>query len=168
MRQELLSNLVIGDFLKANPIPDDQLRKAYDAEKASAGDKEVRLRVIAVDTEDEAKQIIASLKKGANFEKTAAEKSKDAGSKGKGGDLDWRPIGGYPPALADAVRKLKKGQLVDQPIQVGGAWAVVKLEDERPLKVPSFDEVKQVLMQRAQQQAVGRYLADLRAKAKVE
>jgi peptidyl-prolyl cis-trans isomerase C len=168
MRQELLGNLVISDYLKANPITDDQLRKAYDAEKASAGDKEVRLRVIAVDTEEEAKQIIASLKKGANFEKTAADKSKDAGSKGKGGDLDWRPIGGYPPPLADAVRKLKKGQLADQPVQVQGAWAVVKLEDERPLKIPSFDEVKQVLMQRAQQQAVGRYLADLRAKAKVE
>jgi len=168
MRQEMLGNLVIGDFLKANPISDEQLRKAYEAEKASAGDKEVRLRVIAVDTEDEAKQVIASLRKGANFEKLAAERSKDAGSKGKGGDLDWRPIGGYPPPLADAVRKLKKGQLADQPIQVQGAWAVVKLEDERPLKIPGFDEVKQVLLQRAQQQAVGRFLADLRAKAKVE
>ncbi|MGH8617107.1 MAG: peptidylprolyl isomerase [Burkholderiales bacterium] len=167
-RQEVLRNAVFADYLKANPITDDQLRKEYDKAKAAAGDKDVRLRVIAVDTEDEAKQIIASLKKGANFEKLAAEKSKDPGTKGKGGDLDWGPVVRYPPTLVEAVRKLKKGQLADQPVQVPGGWLVVKLEDERPLKIPPFDEVKPQLMQQAQQQAIGRYVSDLRAKAKVE
>jgi peptidyl-prolyl cis-trans isomerase C len=168
MRQELLGNAVVADFLKANPVSDADLRKAYDQEKAAAGEKDVRLRVIAVDTEEEAKQIIAQLKKGGNFEKIAADKSKDAGSKGKGGDLDWRPIGMYQGPLADVIKKLKKGQLYDLPVQVQGAWAVVKLEDERALKIPPFEEVKPALMQRAQQQAVARYLADLRSKAKIE
>jgi peptidyl-prolyl cis-trans isomerase C len=168
MRQELLGNALVADYLKANPISDADLRKSYDQEKAAAGDKDVRLRVIAVDTEEEAKQIIAQLKKGGNFEKIAADKSKDAGSKGKGGDLDWRPIGMYQGPLADVIKKLKKGQLYDLPVQVQGAWAVVKLEDERALKIPPFDEVKPALLQRAQQQAVARYLTDLRAKAKIE
>ena len=166
-RQEVLRNAVFADHLRANPITDDQLRKMYDQEKGAAGEKEVRLRVIAVDTEDEAKQILAALKKGGSFEKLAAEKSKDPGSKNKGGDLDWRPIGLYPPPLSDAVRKLKKGQLAE-PVQVPGAWTVVKLEDERALKVPPFEEVKPALMRRAQEQAIGRYVAELRSKAKVE
>jgi peptidyl-prolyl cis-trans isomerase C len=45
---------------------------------------------------------------------------------------------------------------------------VIQVEDIRPLKVPSFDEMKEQFRQRAQQQQVQKLVMDLRSKAKVE
>src|SRR5665647_2080649 len=52
----------------------------------------IRDRLVA--TEAEAKDIIAQLAKGGDFAKIAKEKSKDTGSKDKGGDLGWFSPGG--------------------------------------------------------------------------
>lgn len=121
-----------------------------------------------MDGEEEAKQIIAQLKKGGSFEKVAAEKSKDPGSKGRGGDLDWAPAVRYVAPFAQALAKLKKGQVSETPVQTQFGWHVIRLDDERPLKFPSFEEAKPQIQQQLRQQAVARTIADLRAKAKVE
>ena len=113
------------------------MKKEYETAKAQMGDKEYKARHILVKQEDEAKQIIAQLKKGASFEKLAAEKSEDTGSKGKGGDLDWSPPNRYVKPFSDALVKLKKGQLTDTPVQSPFGWHVIRLDDERPAKVPA-------------------------------
>jgi peptidyl-prolyl cis-trans isomerase C len=167
-RQELLINAFLQDYVKANPIPEETLRKEYDAAKTQSGAKEYKARHILVKEEAEAKQIIAQLKKGANFDRIAAEKSEDTGSKGKGGDLDWSPPNRYVKPFADALVKLKKGQLTDTPVQSSFGWHIIRLDDERPMKVPPFEEVKGTIQQQLQQQVVQKAIADLRAKAKIE
>ena len=150
------------------PISDEAMRKEYENAKTLAGAKEYKARHILVKEEAEAKQIIAQLKKGGNFEKIAAEKSEDTGSKNRGGDLDWAPPARYVKPFADALVKLKKGQLTDTPVQTQFGWHVIRLDDERATKIPPFDEVKNNIQQQMQQQAVQKAIADLRAKAKVE
>jgi len=167
-RQGLLINAYLQDYFKANPITDDMMKKEYEAAKVQTGGKEYKARHILVKNEDEAKQIIAQLKKGASFEKLAAEKSEDTGSKGKGGDLDWSPPNRYVKPFSDALMKLKKGQMTDTPVQSPFGWHVIRLDDERPFKVPGFDEVKPSIHQQLQNQAVQKAIADLRAKAKIE
>jgi peptidyl-prolyl cis-trans isomerase C len=88
-RQQVLINALLQDYIKAHPITDDAMKKEYDQVKAKSSSKEYKAHHILVKTEDEAKQIIAQLKKGGNFEKIAADKSEDTGSKGRGGSLDW-------------------------------------------------------------------------------
>jgi peptidyl-prolyl cis-trans isomerase C len=167
-RQQVLINAYIQDYLKTNTVSEDSMKKEYDHAKAQAGDKEYKARHILVKTEDEAKQVIAQLKKGANFEKLAAQKSEDTGSKERGGDLDWAPPGRYVPAFGEALKKLKKGQLTDAPVQTQFGWHVIRLDDERPAKFPSFEESKQQIQQGMQRQAIDKAVADLRAKAKIE
>jgi peptidyl-prolyl cis-trans isomerase C len=53
---------------------------AYEQQKKQMGDREYRARHILVEKEDEAKQIIEQLKRGAKFEELA-KKSKDTGSR---------------------------------------------------------------------------------------
>ena len=89
-QQTVLVRAYMADYLKAHPVPEDALRKEYDAIKGQIGDKEYKVRHILVDKEDEAKEIIAALQKGEKFEKLA-DRSKDTGSKANGGDLP-RPI----------------------------------------------------------------------------
>jgi len=167
-RQEALVNAYIQDFVKNSPVSEEAIKAEYDHAKGQAGDMEYKARHILVKDEAEAKAIIAQLKKGGNFEKIAAQKSQDPGSKDKGGDLDWAPGGRYVPAFSDALKKLKKGQTTDTPVQTQFGWHVIRLDDERAMKFPSIEEVKPQIQQGLQRQAIEKLIADLRAKAKVE
>lgn len=167
-RQSVLLAAYQNDFVKNNKVSDEDLRKEYDALKALLGDKEFKAQHIMVSTEVEAKDAIASIKKGVKFDKVAAEKSKDASSKNKGGDLGWRNGGNLPKPFTEALAKMKKGSLLDQPVQLQGNWHVLRLDDVRAYKAPAFEEVKPEIQQRILQRQIEAAVADLRAKAKIE
>ena len=169
VRQNFLLQAYLQDFIKTHPIGDDVLKMEYDKIKSELDGKlEYHARHILVEKEAVAKEIIAQLKKGAKFEKLAADKSIDPGSKGRGGDLDWAVPGNYVKPFADALVQLKKGQYTHTPVETRFGWHVIKLEDTRTVKVPPFEEVKPKLQQRNQQLQFDKYLGDLRAKAKIE
>src|SRR4051812_10512710 len=161
--QTVLVRAYVNDWMKANPIPEADLRKEYDTIKSQMGDKEYKVRHILLEKEDEAKDVIAALQKGDKFEKLA-ERSKDTGSKANGGDLDWNAPANFVKPFSDAMTNLQKGKYTTTPVQTQFGWHVIMLDDTREAKVPSFDEVKPQLSQRLQGQVVETYLKDLRAK----
>ncbi|HKA45506.1 MAG TPA: peptidylprolyl isomerase [Burkholderiales bacterium] len=167
-RQEILATAYLRDYIRANPVTDDAMKKEYERLKPQQPAKEYKAHHILVENEDEAKGLIAQIKKGSSFEKLATEKSKDQGSKVKGGELDWSPAERYVKPFGDALAKLKKGQMTDTPVQSNFGWHIIRLDDERAMKVPSFEEAKPQLHQLMQNQMVQKALADLRAKAKIE
>jgi peptidyl-prolyl cis-trans isomerase C len=167
-RQTALVNAYFEDYLKRNPVTDDMLRKEYERLKPELPAREYKVRHILVEKEDEAKGIIAQIRKGGNFEKLAGEHSKDPGSKARGGDLDWAPAERYVKPFAEAVTRLKKGAMTDAPVQTDFGFHIIRVDDERATKVPSFEEAKPQLQQLVQGQVVQRAISELRAKAKVE
>jgi Parvulin-like peptidyl-prolyl isomerase len=167
-RQGVLINAYFEDYVKSNPIKDEDLKTQYEQVRAQLGDSEYKARHILVGTEDEAKAIIADLKKGGDFNQLAKDKSKDPGSKDHGGDLDWGPAGRYVKPFGDSLKALQKGQTTDTPVQTSFGWHVIRLDDVRPAKVPGFDEVKANLLQRAQQEQIAKLVQELRSKAKIE
>jgi len=167
-RQAVLVRALFEAEVKANPITDDMLKAQYEQFKASMGTNEYKVRHILVEKEDEAKAIIAEINRGGDFAKIAKEKSKDPGSKDNGGDLDWGPAGRYVKPFADAVQALPKGGTTKEPVKTDFGYHVIRVDDVRPMKVPSFAEIKEQFRQRAQQQEMQRFVADLRSKAKVE
>ncbi|MHB1100916.1 MAG: peptidylprolyl isomerase, partial [Burkholderiales bacterium] len=158
----------LHDYAKSHPVTDAEMKQEFDKIKAHMGSKEYKVRHILVKTEAEAKKIIADLKKGAKFSKLAAEKSEDPGSKSNGGELDWAPASNFVQPFADAVRLLKKGEITPAPVQTPFGWHVIQLQDEKALKLPTFDQVKPQLQQRVQQEHIQKLISDLRAAAKVE
>jgi peptidyl-prolyl cis-trans isomerase C len=167
-RQEILMNSFLQDYAKNHPISEDQLKQEYDKLKVNLGNKEYKARHILVDTEDEAKTIIAQLGKKGKFDKIAKEKSKDSGSAAHGGELDWSAPSNFVPPFANALLSLKKGTYTKEPVKSQFGWHIIKLDDVRVLKVPSYEELKPQIQQRLQQQSVQDYIADLRSKAKIE
>jgi peptidyl-prolyl cis-trans isomerase C len=165
--QSVLVRAYMQDYLKNNQPNDEQLKKDYEMIKSALGNKEYRARHILVEKEDEAKDIIAQLQKGEKFEKLA-ERSKDPGSKDKGGDLDWASPANFAKPFSDAMIALQKGKFTPTPVQTQFGWHVIMLEDVRDTKAPTFEEVKPNLTQRAQGIAVEKHLADLRQKAGVK
>ncbi|MDB5875201.1 MAG: Peptidylprolyl isomerase [Ramlibacter sp.] len=167
-RQTLLIRELFADYQKANPVTDADIKAEYDKFAAANGGKEYRARHILVEKEDEAKAIIASLKKGGKFDEIAKKQSKDPGSGANGGDLDWANAGSYVPEFSGALVKLNKGQLTETPIKTQFGWHVIRLDDVRDAQLPKLEEVKPQIAQQLQQQKLAKFQEDLRGKAKVE
>ncbi len=161
--QTVLVRAYVTEWVKDNPVPDAALRKEYDQIKSQIGDKEYKVRHILVEKEGDAKEIVIALQNGDRFEKLA-ERSKDPGSKDKGGDLDWNAPGNFVKPFSDAMVATPKGKFTAQPVQTQFGWHVIMVEDVRDAKIPAYEEVKPQLQQRMQAQILDQYFKELRTK----
>jgi len=167
-RQALLGQALREDFSKKNLVSDADIQAEYDKFKAQSSGTEYRARHILVEKEDEAKALIKQINGGASFEDLAKKNSKDPGSGANGGDLDFAAPGSYVPEFSQAMTKLKKGELTQEPVKTQFGYHIIKLEDTRQAQFPPIDEVKPQIKQRLEQQKLGAFLEDLRAKAKTD
>ncbi|MCX7897880.1 MAG: peptidylprolyl isomerase [Rhodocyclaceae bacterium] len=166
-RQGVLISAYLNDYARNLKISDEDVKKEYDAIKAALGEKEYKARHILVETEGEAKDVIAKLKSGAKFEELA-KASKDPGSKERGGDLGWANKASFVQPFAEAMVRLEKGKFTEVPVQTNFGWHVIQLDDVRELKAPALDEVKPQIVQRLRNMAVEKHIAELRNKAKID
>ena len=149
-------------------VTDEAMKKVYaEATKQMGEEKEVHARHILVEKEDEAKAILADLKKGGDFAAIAKEKSKDPGSKETGGDLGYFTKDQMVPEFAEVAFKLDKGQLSD-PVKTQFGWHVLKIEDKRNRPIPEFDKVKDQIETYVVRKAQADLVTKLRSEAKVE
>jgi peptidyl-prolyl cis-trans isomerase C len=167
-RQEVLVSAYIRDWAKNNPVSDADIQKEYERARAQTGDKEYKARHILVETEEQAKGLIAELKKGGKFDELATKNSKDPGSAQRGGDLDWNVPGTYDKQFADAMVKLEKGKYTEVPVRTRFGFHIIQLDDVRPVKFPALTEVRPRISQQITQQKIDDLVKSLRAKAKVE
>ncbi len=165
-KEGVLINAYITDYMRANPVSEDRLKKDYEAFKASLGSTEYKARHILVSTEEEAKAIIAKLEKGDKFA-DLAKQSKDPGSKDNGGELGWSTPTSYVKPFSDALTKLKKGEYTKTPVKTDFGYHVIQLDDTRPTNPPPYEQLKPQLQQRASQQQVELMVKKLRESAKV-
>ena len=167
-RQTIMIRALFTDFQKKNPVTDAEVKAEYDKFVAANSGKEYRARHILVEKEDEAKALIADLKKGAKFEDLAKAKSKDPGSGANGGDLDWAAAASYVPEFSEAMVKLEKGQLTEAPVKSQFGWHVIRLDDVRQAELPKLEEVKAQIVQQLQGQKLNQFQQALREKAKIQ
>ena len=167
-RQTIMIRALFADYQKKNPVSDADLQAEYDKFAAANGGKEYRARHILVEKEDEAKAIIAAIKGGAKFEDQAKAKSKDPGSGANGGDLDWANAASYVTEFSEAMIKLEKGQMTQEPVKSQFGYHIIRVDDVRQAKLPTFEELKPQIAQQMQQQKLGDFQCSLREKAKIQ
>ena len=167
-RQAILIRALFENYRKTNPVSDADVKAEYDKFVAANGGKEYKARHILVETEDQAKKIMADLKKGAKFEDIAKKQSKDPGSGANGGDLDWANPANFVPEFSEAMIKLKKGETTPAPIKTQFGWHIIRVDDIRQAQLPKIEDIKPQITQQLQQQRLQKYQEDLRAKAKIE
>jgi peptidyl-prolyl cis-trans isomerase C len=167
-RQTILIRELFADYQKNSPVTDADIKAEYDKFVAANGGKEYRARHILVEKEEQAKAILASLKKGGKFEDIAKKQSKDPGSGANGGDLDWASAGNFVKEFSDAMVALKKGQTTDAPVKSQFGFHIIRLDDVREAQLPKFEDVKPQIAQQLQQTKMSEFQQNLRSKAKVE
>ena len=166
--QAIMIRALFNEYQKKNPVTDAEIKAEYDKFAAANGGKEYRARHILVEKEDEAKKLIADIKKGGNFEDIAKKNSKDPGSGANGGDLDWANAGSYVKEFSEAMTKLEKGKMTDAPVKSQFGFHIIRVDDVRQAALPPIDQVKPQISQQLVQQKLGTFQQELRAKAKIE
>lgn len=174
-RQSALASALFEEFLAQNPVTEAEARAEYErvvaAEMPAEGAKEYHARHILVETEDEAKNLIDQLKKGAKFDELAKKHSKDPGSGSRGGDLGWADPKDYVGEFSSALTALEKGKTTQAPVKSEFGYHIIRLEDVRPAPapdLPAFELVKSQITRQLEQQKLAEYQKSLQDKAKVE
>jgi peptidyl-prolyl cis-trans isomerase C len=165
-RQRLLMDALLSAEGKA-ALTDDAEHKVYeDAAKQMGSDQEVHARHILVETEEEAKQVVEELKKGADFAELAKKKSKDPGAT-DGGDLGFFTREQMVPEFSAAAFSLEPGK-ISEPVKSQFGWHIIKVEEKRNRKPPDFDQVKPQIDSYITRKAQAEAVTKLRAEAKIE
>jgi len=166
-RQSVIVRAYLRDYLDRHPVSDAEIQQEYERARVQTGTTEYRARHILVESEEEARRLIAELKKGAKFEELAQKHSRDA-TRERGGDLDWNVPAAFEKPFADAMVALEKGQYTAAPVRTRFGFHVIRLEDVRPVNFPALAEIRGRIAQRLTQARLAKHVAELRAKAKIE
>lgn len=171
LKQNLLLQALLEEHFKKQPITEAQLREEYERQRKLMGDGknnyQYRLSQILVSNDTDALDLIRRIQKGELFGKLAQEYSIDNTFKQQGGSMGWLFPSQLIPAVGNALVGLNKGAITSSPIQTPAGWVIVKLDDKRPFKVPSFEESKQQLRQAIIQQYIAGVVKNLRTNARV-
>jgi len=167
-RQNILALAWQQKVLNELKIKDDDIKAEYDSQIARLGDKEYLIRHLLVAEESTAKLLIEKIQSGARIADLAKEYSRDAGTNEKGGLTDWTAQGNLLPPLAAAIKTLTKGKVAPNPVKTDAGWHVVQLEDVRPFKAPSMQDLKPQLTQIVARRMLDAQIKALQDKAKVE
>ena len=131
------------------------------------GKEERKIKHILVSTEDEIERARRSVMRSGNFEKVAKEKSIDTASAENGGDIGYVLQEELVPEFGDVAFILKVGE-VSKPVKTQYGWHIIKVEDIRPAEFMPFEDVKDGIIQRLQEQAIQEYLLKLTKDADIE
>lgn len=166
-RTQILIQSLVQDELSRNPVTDDEISQEY--KRMTAGQStEYRARHILVESRDQARAVIGRLKKGEAFEQLAKQLSKDPGSAGNGGDLDWASADTFVEPFSKAMASLKKGSLTTEPVQTQFGWHVIRLDDVRETAPPPLAEVRTQIVEGLQRQKLSNFQQSLRGKAEIK
>ncbi|WP_417267787.1 peptidylprolyl isomerase [Celeribacter baekdonensis] len=162
--------VIAGSMLETiakEAVNDASLKAAYDAKFAEfEPGREYHAAHILVETEDEAKALIADLDAGADFADLAREKS--TGPSGpNGGDLGWFGLGMMVPEFEQVVVGMEEGT-VSAPVQTQFGWHVIKLMETRLSEVPPLTDVQDELAAEIQDKAIQDKIASLESDGSVE
>ena len=170
IKDQLIQNAYLDRLTKAGQAKATEavLKKRYEAFlKDFKPKEEVRARHILVKTKGDAETIIAALDKGADFAELA-KKNSIGPSKSRGGDLGFFSKGQMVPEFSKAAFQLKDGAYTKEPVKSQFGWHVIKVEERRTAKPPTFKDTRDQLSQAIMREHVRAAVDKLRQAAKIE
>jgi len=188
--KQVMIRLMVKNDLEKNVLPTSVDEALLKAEYEKELDKyrrpaQVRASQIVVATAAQAEKLITELKgKGDDrklFRDKAKELSLDKQTKDRGGDLGYfsrpaerredEPV--VPKEVAEAAWALAKvGDVADKPVKTEAGFHIVKMTNQKPEMNRPFESVKKLIENRLlrdkRREAMDKFIADLRAKSKIE
>lgn len=189
MKQTMVRKLMsreVSDLVKLSDITEEEMKKYYDDNGETYHKPEqVRVSHILIGDAAKAKKLHGDVVRKVNadrrnyrkiFAELARERSEDAATKPRGGDLRFfartEEGGGLPKPVSDAAFGLGAIGEVSLPVQSEQGWHILLLTGRKNRYDRTLDQVKHQIQNRLfrekKREATDKYVADLKAKAKVE
>jgi len=172
IEKEMLIQLAIAKMVtEPAKLSEDEVKSYYEKNASKFKQPEsVRLRLISTKDEKKATEILVRAKAGEDFADLASKMSEDM-YRIKGGDVGYIHKGRMLPEIEDVAFKLNVGEVSDL-IKTEDSWVIIKVEDKKPERQLTYDEIKDKLKRELEaeraQELKEKWIADLRSKAKIE
>jgi foldase protein PrsA len=172
LKEQLSSQVKLTKLVEPEiKVTDEDIKKYYEENKASyATPEQVRASHILVETKEEAEEIVALLKGGADFAELAKERSKD-GSAAQGGDLGFFGKGQMVPEFEEAAFALAPGE-VSGVVESQYGFHIIKVVEKKAAETPTLEakkeEIRETLFQQKVSERTRTYIEELRSAAKIE
>ena len=168
----LIGQLLEKEIESKAKVADQDVRDYYEKHKEDfAPVSQIRMSLILVKTEEEAKKILERLNKGEDFARVAKKSSVDLNSAKNGGDLGYLSKGQMTPELEAVAVRLKTGE-VSEPIKTQSGYQIIKVTDKKIGKVVEFERVKNFISQQLsagkQKEVFDSYIESLKKSYKVD
>lgn len=126
---------------RSRPVTDEAIEETYRAQIERAGDAQYRIEIIRYADQARALGVIDRIENdGADFDALLE-------SPGEGGEVVeaavWIDFSQVPAGFASALAESDPGEVVQQPLETGQGWHVVRVVDIRPLDAPALDQVRE-------------------------
>ena len=140
--------ILVAEYMRREITPkltEPALRARYEKQYAGKpGPLEMRARVIAMPTREEAMEVLSKLRANPDFAAVAREFSRDA-SAPVGGDLGYVPIEAIDPALGAALFAMNPGEMTSNPVKGAQGWFLIRNEGARQQASPTYESVREQL-----------------------
>jgi peptidyl-prolyl cis-trans isomerase C len=166
-RLQALNQVVIETFERDHELSDQELQNAYQRRIALIPHEQYHAHQILVSSKEQAEDLIRQLKAGGSFEALAMKNSLDP-TASNGGDLGWFSLKSMSEPFATALKTMKKGQILAQPVQTAYGWHVIRLDEIRTLAPPSFESMQEKIAAAARAEQLQTYLAGILKGAEVQ
>lgn len=166
-REQVLANAIYEEIDQSARDP-DAIRRLFDENvNRTAEGYEVHIRLMQFATPELAGAAKRRLDSGERFEALAFELSSHRDSAPDGGDMGWRALNDLAAPIRGAISELNPGSVVG-PIEFGGEWYIVRLEDRRQQGGPSLEELRPRIITWLQFQEIQRLHERLERDARIE
>jgi len=165
---QTMANAYLAEFSNGLKISEEDIRAEYEKQIADIKVSEYNASHILLDTEEDAKMVIAELKNGGDFAELA--KTHSTGPSGAtGGDLGWFQPENMVPEFSAALTTLEVGNTTGEPVKTEFGWHVIQMNDTRAAAKPDYSPaVKGGIQNTLLRKALAEHIAELRSAAKVE
>jgi len=168
----LVSEVFEKEIMAKSTVSDQDIKDYYDKNKESfVMATEIKASHILVKTEEEARKVLARLKKGEKFEAIARAVSLDTASAKNGGDVGFFKKGQMVPEFERAAASLKVGD-ISIPVKTQFGYHIIKVTDKKTGAPVEFEKVRDLISQKLsgekQKEAFEAYIAELKKTYKVE
>jgi len=126
--------------------------------------KEVKISTIVLNTEKEAKEVIAALNKGAPFDKL----QKNKGLALSENSDQYIPVSRIPEDLRNKFKQIEKNAITKEPVKIANTYHVLKITDMRDSKPGTFEEIKPILSQLILRDEMDKLIRKLESQYKVQ
>jgi peptidyl-prolyl cis-trans isomerase C len=166
-RDRALEDLMVESVVGKAVTPQSENALYQEFLKNRTPSEDIHLRQIVLADPASADAVKKQLQTGANFDALALEKSIDAASRFKGGDIGELATDTLPQPLADALRTAKAGDIVG-PVKVDAGYAVFLVVDRHPEPPPSLEQVRPQLIRFITYDQIKDLVLTLRSKAQIK